>query len=165
MPERNPALAPAIGLIILGVLSLLWVLYETFNTLAIAYYVSANEIKERMNAGRDDYLRQNPGQAWPLPDLSADEWKRFAVGFNGGLGALGLITTIILTLGGVRMMQLRSYGLCIFASITAMVPCISCTGCCFGQVVGIWAIIVLLRPEVKFLFQRMALKSQPADGR
>jgi hypothetical protein len=141
------------------------VLYEALNTAVIVTSFSGAEFKSRMDKQRDEFRAENPGQAWPLPDWSATEWKNIAIGLNSTLGGLGLITAVVLTLGGVRMLQLRSYALCVTASITAMMPCISCTGCCFGQIVGIWAIVVLLRPEVRFLFERRALKSQPAAGR
>jgi hypothetical protein len=65
-----------------------------------------------------------------------------------GVGLGGLIV-----LGGLRMMQLRAYGLAITASIIAMIPCFSCCCSVIGVPVGIWALVVLARPEVKAAFR------------
>jgi hypothetical protein len=77
----------------------------------------------------------------------------------GGAQGVGIIGNIFMLLagglqifGGVKMMQLRSFGLAMAASIVALIPCWgSC--CCIGIPVGIWALIVLNKPEVKTAFR------------
>jgi hypothetical protein len=66
-------------------------------------------------------------------------------------GVIGLLGGIIILFGGVKMRRLESYGFCMTASIVAMVPCLSAC-CLIGLPIGIWAVIVLSKPEVKNAF-------------
>jgi hypothetical protein len=50
------------------------------------------------------------------------------------------------------MRKLESFGLCMTASILAMIPCLS-PCCILGLPFGIWALVVLNKPEVKSAFQ------------
>jgi hypothetical protein len=49
------------------------------------------------------------------------------------------------------MKKLESYGLAMAASIIAMIPCVS-PCCLLGLPIGIWALVVLMKPEVKSAF-------------
>jgi hypothetical protein len=49
------------------------------------------------------------------------------------------------------MKALENYSLCMIASIIAIIPCIS-PCCCVGIPLGIWAVVVLNKPEVKAHF-------------
>jgi hypothetical protein len=61
-----------------------------------------------------------------------------------------LVSGLIL-FGGLKMQKLENYGLAMAASIVAMIPCIS--PCCLvGLPIGIWAVVVLSKPEVKNAF-------------
>lgn len=64
---------------------------------------------------------------------------------------LGLCLAALILTGGLKMRQLQSYGLAITASILAILPCGNC--CCIGLPLGIWALVVLNRPEVKDAFR------------
>ena len=75
---------------------------------------------------------------------------------SGGVGVIfnviGLIVSVVIFMGALKMKKLESYNFAMAATIVAMVPCIS--PCCFvGLPVGIWALVVLLKPEVKGAFQ------------
>ena len=52
--------------------------------------------------------------------------------------------------GAIKLMRLQSYGLAMAACIVAMLPCQCC--CLFGLPFGIWALVVLSKPEVKSAF-------------
>lgn len=88
------------------------------------------------------------------------ELDNFVQIMSGSLGllfyafALGL--NILVILGGWRMTRLKNYGLCVAAAIVAVVPCLS-PCCCLGIPPGIWALIVLSKPEVKAAFERPSL--------
>jgi hypothetical protein len=56
----------------------------------------------------------------------------------------------VLTYGGLQMKNLRSKGWARAASIIAMVPCLTC--CLYGLPIGIWATVVLNKPEVASAF-------------
>jgi hypothetical protein len=74
---------------------------------------------------------------------------------GGGLGIvqniIGGIVGVIVLLGASKMQKLQNYQFALTASIVAMVPCIS-PCCVFGLPFGIWALVVLNKPEVKSQF-------------
>jgi len=69
---------------------------------------------------------------------------------------------ILVVLGAVKMLRLKSYGLAVAGSILAMLPCT--LGFPVGLVMGIWALVVLRRPEVQRTFAAAPAKSKPAPG-
>ena len=58
---------------------------------------------------------------------------------------------IPLGLGGLKMKSLESYSLVMTVSVIAMIPCFS-PCCLIGLPIGIWALVVLSKPEVKSAF-------------
>lgn len=66
-------------------------------------------------------------------------------------GVIGIIVAGVIIFGGIKMKKLQSYGLALTAAIIAMIPCIS-PCCILGLPFGIWALIVLMKPEVKAAF-------------
>jgi len=67
----------------------------------------------------------------------------------GVLGSLlGLAISLLVGYGALQMLKLRSYGWSLAASILALIPCTS-PCCVVGLPIGIWALVVLSRPEVK----------------
>jgi len=75
--------------------------------------------------------------------------------FSGTIGIVSGIVTIaiagLIFYGALKMKKLEGYGWAITASILALVPCVS--PCCFvGAPVGIWALVILAKPEVKSAF-------------
>ncbi len=49
---------------------------------------------------------------------------------------------------------MKSYALALCGAISAAIPCISATACCgLGEGIGIWALVVLLSPDVKSVFR------------
>ncbi|HWH68011.1 MAG TPA: DUF4339 domain-containing protein [Candidatus Sulfotelmatobacter sp.] len=81
-----------------------------------------------------------------------DAWVHM---FSGTIGVasnlVGILVSGLILFGGIKMRKLESYGLAMTASIIAMIPCIS--PCCLvGLPIGIWAIVVLNKPEVKNAF-------------
>jgi len=117
---------PAIGLIIAAVVGFLW---QAFN-LVLRFGFSALAARQ-----------------------SADQpWANMLSGTLGLIGAvIGILTTGIIIFGALKMKNLENYGLAVAASIIAMVPCIS-PCCLIGLPIGIWALIVLNKPEVKSAF-------------
>ena len=75
--------------------------------------------------------------------------------FSGAMGIfsniIGLLVGGLILFGATKMKKLESYGLAMTVSIIAMIPCIS--PCCIvGLPIGIWALVVLSKPEVKGAF-------------
>ncbi len=148
MPDNLAAIksrvqAPAICLIVLGVLNLFWALYMLANgvlwTVAPDFIIDAQKNMSPMlqNAAATPEQQQMQGIVVSYP------WA-----------VLSFLASVLSILGGARMMALRSYALSICGAISAMVPCLSCLACCgVGEGFGIWALVVLLSPEVKSAFQ------------
>jgi len=74
---------------------------------------------------------------------------------GGGLGMfqdiIGAVVGVVVLIGAGKMQKLQSYQFVLTSSIVAMVPCIS-PCCIFGLPFGIWALVVLNKPEVKSHF-------------
>jgi hypothetical protein len=73
---------------------------------------------------------------------------------------LSLVAAPIIIYGAVKLLNGSSYGWAKAASILAIVPI---TSCCFlaGAPIGIWALVVLSKPEVKMFFGRGGANHQP----
>jgi predicted Zn finger-like uncharacterized protein len=81
------------------------------------------------------------------PGMVATAWKLALV-----LQAIIVLVGLLTVSGALRMLQLRNYGLALTASILAMLNFGNCC-CVLGIPFGIWALIVLLRPEVRAAFE------------
>ncbi|MEI7766328.1 MAG: hypothetical protein WCJ97_02695 [Phycisphaerae bacterium] len=70
------------------------------------------------------------------------------------LGPLDMIGSVIILLGARNMQKLQSFSFARTAAIVALIPCV-CSPCgIFGIAFGIWALVVLSRPEVRSAFQK-----------
>jgi hypothetical protein len=86
-------------------------------------------------------------------------WRIFHFGVTIGpresgmcFNALSTILLIVMMVGAVHMLRLRSYGMAMTAAILAIVPLTAVCCCIFTLPAGVWALLLLLRPEVKSLF-------------
>ena len=144
---RNRIMVPAIMLIGVGVLNLFLAGGPAFYGFGASQLTPA-QLEEQLQT-------QNPQQ---LADLkkqgyTVDQVRTWLV--NGGFiwAGVDFLASLLVILGGIRMMSLKNYGLALFASIVAALPVVSCSGCCgAGEIVGIWALIVLLNPDVRAAF-------------
>jgi len=75
---------------------------------------------------------------------------------------LGLPLGIVIILGAAQMRSLRSYELAITSSILAMLPLT--LGSFIGLPLGLWAFLVLRKPEVKAVFAARALLPAPPSS-
>ncbi len=144
---------PAVALIIVGILNLLLALLQTGGTVYIGLQ-SPEEAKKQQQTFmkllpkefQDEMEKEQQKQ-------SPEEEKVRSVALNIGMSLVMLLVAILSLLGGIRMLSLRSYALCVAGAVSAAIPCISCSGCCgFGEIIGIWAVVVLLNPDVKAAF-------------
>ena len=84
------------------------------------------------------------------------EWlKDVAESTTGGAGyapsILAVVVSAVVLFGALKMMRLQNYGWAMAAAILAVIPCLS-PCCCLGIPFGIWALVVLSKPEVKAAF-------------
>lgn len=133
-PPAGPGAAqqiqgPAIGLIVTGVVGGLWAVFSLL----------ANILGLGM-AGLDTMTREYG-------------WAEYAFGGAFGIiGALiGLVVAAFLLWAALQMKELKNWTVSVVASILAMIPCIS-PCCIIGLPIGIWALVVLMKPEVKAAF-------------
>lgn len=82
--------------------------------------------------------------------------EAFASAMSGSIAIfssiIGLATAALLVYGALKMKDLQSYTLSMAASIVALVPCVS-PCCLLGLPIGIWSLVVLLKPDVKAAFR------------
>lgn len=132
MPAPSPAAAeqvggPAIGLIVVAILGVIAQIASLIFSLVGASFLASSQM---------------PKEAWTNM-------------FYGPIGVVSSIVSILMggliLFGALQMKKLESYGLAMAASIIAMVPCFS-PCCLIGLPIGIWAVVVLSKPEVKSAF-------------
>jgi hypothetical protein len=89
-----------------------------------------------------------------LPPELPPQFRTFIEGMQGPLA--GTISLMIAALNGfvlfgaIKLLRLRNYTVATVATVAAMLPCQCC--CLFGLPFGIWALVVLNKPEVKAQF-------------
>jgi len=88
-------------------------------------------------------FNQGPQQAWG---------NMFSGGFGIVSSSLGILLSTVIFYGGMKMKRLENHGLAVASSILAIIPCTS-PCCLLGIPVGIWALVVLTKPEVKSAFR------------
>lgn len=135
---RRQVNVPAIGLIATGVLGIVGAAVSLLSreSIANAYL----KFLEQMNLPQEQ-----------LDEFRAQMMEPSVIDYVGN--AAGVAVAILTLVGGLRMRALRSYGLALTGAVLALLPCCS-SCCCVGIPFGIWALIVLLRPEVKAAFSR-----------
>ena len=96
----------------------------------------------------------------PLPeemfnDPNVAQYRGLIEGFQKSsriIPFLSLVVSAVVIFGGVKMRQLQSWGLALTASVLAMIPLLG-PCCCIGLPIGIWALVVLNKTEVKAAFR------------
>jgi hypothetical protein len=85
---------------------------------------------------------------------TAQEQMAGKIGQVVGFGLLFLVVLLdgFVLFAGLRMLNLRNYGLVMAAAVVACVPCCS-PMCVLGIPFGIWALVVLNNAEVKSAFE------------
>jgi hypothetical protein len=118
---------PAIGLIVVAIAGVILQIVSLIMNLAGASFLASSQM---------------PKEAW-------------ANMFSGTIGVIssmiGILVSGLILFGGMKMKKLENYGLAMAASIIAMIPCFS-PCCVIGLPIGIWAVVVLSKPEVKSAF-------------
>jgi hypothetical protein len=127
---------PAVGLMVTAILNMVLALWGLVKLLFF-------------RAG----IEQNYAGIPQLNDPQVQHWLHL---LNGPIGILenifGLAVSIVILVGAIKMQSLRSYSLAFTAALLAVIPCL--TPCCFlGLPLGIWALVVLNKSEVKAQFE------------
>ena len=123
---------PATALKVTAILGIVWmVLNLVFNALTLV--------------GVDFGFRQGGPPGWPSVAAPA----------GGGVGVLvnliGIVVGVVILNGVAKMRALQNYPFAFATGILAMLPCVS-PCCLLGLPFGIWALVVLGKPEIKSQF-------------
>ena len=94
-------------------------------------------------------------QLMPQPQLPDPQMQKLLRSLGGGFGivqdVIGAAIGIVVLIGAGKMQKLENHSFSMTAAVMAMIPCLS--PCCFlGLPFGIWALVVLNKPEVKSNF-------------
>jgi hypothetical protein len=92
-----------------------------------------------------------------LPGMGeSSQQARYMSMMSGGVGILfaiiGLGVAGFMIWSARRMQRLEGWTTAVAASVVGMIPCIS-PCCIIGLPIGIWCLIVLMKPEVKGAFR------------
>ncbi len=146
--NRKRVQAPAIGLIVVGVLNLFLAAGPAFYGIG-ASKVPPEQLEKAMKEQNPKALEEAEAQGWNVTQI-----RNMLVYGSFAFAAADFFASFLVILGGIRMLSLKNYVLAIVASILAAVPGFSCSGCCgLGAIVGIWALIVLIHSDVRAAFQ------------
>ena len=95
----------------------------------------------------------------PPPEPGRRDRESYRLGYQFGYccssfgpGVVPLIPAIVVFVGALQMMRLRSYTFSYLTAILAMLPCLG-VGCLPGLGFGIWAVITLHRDDVHAAFR------------
>lgn len=96
------------------------------------------------------------GTTIPIPPDLDPELKKLLEGLKGSsVGVFNAIfvagLSVVVLMGGLKLKKLESFSLCVAAAVIALVPCIS-PCCCIGLPIGIWALVVMNKPDVRPYF-------------
>jgi hypothetical protein len=152
LPQQQ-VVAPAIGLLITGILQCATLLFILFLALQLATPLQGPIVREEVSVDvvtKQIVQRQrvedspSPGRANPLPML--------LIAYE----IVGWTLSVLLILGALAMLRRSSYRLAQMGAIVALLPCSIVW--LLGLPMGIWALLVLHKPGVE---QAFAGKSQP----
>ena len=67
---------------------------------------------------------------------------------------LGLAMSVLIFMGASKMQLLRSYEFSFTAAVLSVIPCLTpCCGFVIGLIFGIWALTLLMKPDIKAQFK------------
>jgi hypothetical protein len=157
-PVRERLIFPAILLILVGVLNLLFAGYLVVSTL-YQLSLSPEEIRESARLQREVFVKTFPGlkevlEARDKEGITPEEEAKKVMPFMIGLAVASVLGALLPLIAGIRMLQLRNYGLVFFGAVVAAIPCVSGSGCCcLGELAGIYAVVMLLQTDIRDAFR------------
>ena len=140
MSLRARIIAPAVGLLVVAIFSVLFTFLNLFANVFNRWFLqmaeNSNLPPEKLDGIREGIARGDFGTVHYVAAV------------------LNACAALVIVLGALRMMKQQSYGLAVTASILAMVPCVGTSICCcvIGLPIGLWALIVLMQSDVKAAF-------------
>jgi len=149
---------PALLLILTGVLTLLASLINLFMIPKVPDICDAQIAEIRRNPN----LTQEEKEMWT--EFFTELKNSFENPINLPLQILDIFLAVIILVGGIQLRNLSGVGFPVASSILAMIPCISGCCCLLGLPAGIWALVVLFRPEVQTVIAWRRFGGYPPPG-
>jgi hypothetical protein len=144
--SRNPLLAPAICLIVTATIGLLGDGFGIFSSIQ-----AMNDPPPPGKPQAQPAPPRNPGARQPLAVQETPEQVKARQRVMAQLYAGQLVVSLIILLGAIQMMRLKTYWLALIGSVLASIPVIA--PCCLLSVpFGIWAIVMLCIRDVRMAF-------------
>ena len=118
---------------------------------------------------KDQWRNMSPAQQKQLVNAGWDEETyislfRGSVRFFLGWAVVSALCSLIVFVGGWKMIKLRSRGVAITGAILAIIPGLSCLSCVpVGTGIGIWCLVVLCSQDLLRGFQMNAHPPAPFD--
>jgi TRAP-type C4-dicarboxylate transport system permease small subunit len=132
--------APAIAMLVTGILNALFTLPNLFRD-AAAQQQEVLEEFERLKPQLNEEMRR-------VLEPLMQQVLQMSDGPSAMISAvLSLAISAMMVVGGLKLMKLQGLGWVMTAAILALLPCSSC--CCIGIPVGIWTLIAINRATVK----------------
>jgi hypothetical protein len=87
-----------------------------------------------------------------LPEQTNQIQTNMKIFFSVPATVIGFFLAVACLIGSLRMMKLQSHNFAIATAIMMLIPCSNC--CCFLNIgAGIWALVILQKPEIKSSFE------------
>lgn len=120
--------APAVALMVVSAISCLWYLLAT----AVVLFA---------------------GGVSAFGGSRADLGGAVGMGIASLMYLLWAVAALVCFVGAFKMRKLESYTLAMVSAVLAILPCTTYICCALMMPVGIWSLIVLMKPEVKAAFR------------
>ncbi len=144
-------LNPAIGLIVIGALLLLGAGVNILSGLSGNFEPELEKQKQKQFEQIDANPQMNADQKKQQKEILTTFLDALPKYWIPGNALLALANLVVLA-GGIQMLRAKSRGLAMLSSVLAMIPCVTSVCCLLGVPIGIWALVVLGKPEVKAAF-------------
>ncbi|HJZ92171.1 MAG TPA: hypothetical protein VKE40_14950 [Gemmataceae bacterium] len=134
---------------------------QLFGALSVAFgtmcggvsFVSPKAVIDWAYDKAEEAEKQNPQN--PKQQRPPREEATKSLQVQGALyGIVSLVSGIVIFIGGSKMKDLKGYGWAITGSVLSIFPGLCCV--CIGLIPGIWGLVVLLNPDVKYAYSRFA---------
>lgn len=142
---RGRVALPAVVLILFGTVGLV------FGVTCLIYSIRQPTVVA--DGVRDWIESQPPGPQkveWQAEFKESEDGLRIDDPVDLGLYALAILLGLLMIAGGLAMRSLGSFGLALTGTIAGLIPVGGC--CCCAMPVGLWALLVLTRADVKEAF-------------
>jgi GYF domain 2 len=143
--------APAVGLMVAAIINLLLVAVGVFRLIFIRPDMQA--VNAQLQQLNSELQELNNPQFQELIQKLINLWIHFSVPIGIVDNLFKLVLSVLILIGASKMKSLRSHEFAFAAAIVSVIPCL--TPCCsypLSLVFGIWALVVLGKPEVKLHF-------------